>query len=200
MDPSSFKQCLTSRYLAGVICVKTYKHHYHWQNSPSWVIAFLGIFTCLEFPTVFFYRGSSSALRSTPQPGGRVSVFMSPSDRVAHLYTQAQGSPFVAFYDSQSCGGIILSASIRETYIRMIQTQNTRLHTQKQILQSAWFTLRHWYFYGKLSSLQSDNAFHLYSGGDRFESLPEHQLSWSRFSVGFPLCGPLILLVPGALS
>jgi hypothetical protein len=44
----------------------------------------------------------------------QVCVFMSPTDRVAQLYSQALRSLIVAFYDSQGYGGGIL----------------TRLHTE----------------------------------------------------------------------
>jgi hypothetical protein len=54
----------------------------------------------MDFVTIFFYRASSSALRPTPNLEDRVSVFMSPSDKVAQLYPQAPGSLFVALYDS----------------------------------------------------------------------------------------------------
>jgi hypothetical protein len=48
----------------------------------------------------FFKQG----LQSYVQPQNledQVSVFKPPSDRVAQLYIQAQGSLFVAYYDSQ---------------------------------------------------------------------------------------------------
>jgi hypothetical protein len=48
-------------------------------------------------------------LRPTPNLEDQVSVFMSPSDRVAQLYREAPGSLFVAFYDSQGYGGGILT-------------------------------------------------------------------------------------------
>jgi hypothetical protein len=41
----------------------------------------------------------------TPKPEGRVTVFMSPRNKVAQLYPRALGSLFVASYDSQSYGG-----------------------------------------------------------------------------------------------
>jgi hypothetical protein len=44
-----------------------------------------------------------------------MSSYLGPSDRVAQLYPQAPGTPFIAFYDSHGCGGGIL----------------TRLHTDK---------------------------------------------------------------------
>jgi hypothetical protein len=65
------------------------------------------VFTSLDFSTIFFYRARSSALRPTPNLDCQVSVFMSPSDRMAQLYPQAPGSLFVAFYDSQGEGGIL---------------------------------------------------------------------------------------------
>jgi hypothetical protein len=41
-----------------------------------------------------------------PQPGrARSSVFISPRNRVTQLYSQALGSFFVTFYDSQDYGG-----------------------------------------------------------------------------------------------
>jgi hypothetical protein len=48
----------------------------------------------------FFYGARSSALRRTPNLEDQVSVFTSPSDRVAQLYPQAPDSLLVAFYDS----------------------------------------------------------------------------------------------------
>jgi hypothetical protein len=67
------------------------------------------IFTCFYFATILFYRVRSSALRQTPNLEDQVSVFMSLCDRVAQLYPQAPGSLFVAFYDSQGYGGVILT-------------------------------------------------------------------------------------------
>jgi hypothetical protein len=46
-----------------------------------------------------------SQIRDSPNRDGQVPVFISPRDRVARLYTQALGSIFVAFYDSQGYGG-----------------------------------------------------------------------------------------------
>jgi hypothetical protein len=39
---------------------------------------------------------------------GQVPVYLSPKNRVAHLYPRALGSLFVATYNIQSCGGGIL--------------------------------------------------------------------------------------------
>jgi hypothetical protein len=50
-----------------------------------------------------------SALLPTPNLEGQVSVFISPSDRLAKIYPQAQGSLFVALYESQGYGGGILT-------------------------------------------------------------------------------------------
>jgi hypothetical protein len=61
------------------------------------------VFTSLDFATIF--RARSSAVRAIPNLEDQVSVFMSPSDRVVHLYRQA----FVAFYDLQGDGGSILT-------------------------------------------------------------------------------------------
>jgi hypothetical protein len=60
----------------------------------------------LDFATVvFFYRARSSPLHPTPNLEDQVPVFMPASDRVAHLYPQAQCSLFITFYDSQGYGG-----------------------------------------------------------------------------------------------
>jgi hypothetical protein len=48
-------------------------------------------------------------LHQTPNLEDQVSVFMSPSDRVAQLYPQAPGSLFIASYDLQGYGGGILT-------------------------------------------------------------------------------------------
>jgi hypothetical protein len=48
-------------------------------------------------------------MRPIPNLEVQVSVFMSPSHRVAQLYPQAPGSVFVAYYDLQGCGGSILT-------------------------------------------------------------------------------------------
>jgi hypothetical protein len=42
---------------------------------------------------------------SIPNLEDQVTVFMSPSDRVAQLYPQALGSLFIAFYNLQGYGG-----------------------------------------------------------------------------------------------
>jgi hypothetical protein len=57
----------------------------------------------------FFYGANSSALHPTLNLEDQVSVFISPSDRVAQLYHQVWGSRFVAFYDLQGYGGGILT-------------------------------------------------------------------------------------------
>jgi hypothetical protein len=59
------------------------------------------VFTSLDFATITFYRARPSALHLTLNQEEKISLFMSPSDRVAQLHPQALGSPFVAFYDSQ---------------------------------------------------------------------------------------------------
>jgi hypothetical protein len=57
-------------------------------------------------------------LRPTPNLEDQVSVFMSPSDRVAQLYPLPLDSLFVVFYDSQDYGGGILNhqGTIHYTY------------------------------------------------------------------------------------
>jgi hypothetical protein len=63
-------------------------------------------------------------------------VFMSPSDRVTQLYSQAPGFLFAAFYDSQSCGGGILTrlhaglpAILTVVYIRFHQFRQTHAYS-----------------------------------------------------------------------
>jgi hypothetical protein len=46
-----------------------------------------------------------SQIRDFPNLEGQVPVFISPRNRVAHLYPQALGSLFVASYDSKGYGG-----------------------------------------------------------------------------------------------
>jgi hypothetical protein len=46
-----------------------------------------------------------SQIRGSPNLEAQVPVFISPRNRVAQLYSQALGSLFVAFYDSQGYGG-----------------------------------------------------------------------------------------------
>jgi hypothetical protein len=57
-----------------------------------------------------------------------MSVFMFPSDRVDHLYTQALGSLFIAWYDSQGYGGGILTCLHRGFGIIHRQVQGTMQH------------------------------------------------------------------------
>jgi hypothetical protein len=64
-------------------------------------------------------RGTSdhillTQIRDSSNLEGQVPVFISPSYRVAPLYTQALGSLFVASYDSQSWGGGIRPACTRD--------------------------------------------------------------------------------------
>jgi hypothetical protein len=67
-----------------------------------------------------FYRARPSDLRPTLNQEDQVPVFMSPSNRVAQLYLKAPGSLFVAFYDSQSYGGCILTRLHLETLVAFI--------------------------------------------------------------------------------
>jgi hypothetical protein len=96
-------------------------HHHHWQNSPIWAIALFRrfcqnrqldrpVFTSLDFATIIFLHSKVIGLVSnSPNLEDQVSVFTSPSDRVAQLYPQALDSLFVAFYDSQGYGGGFLT-------------------------------------------------------------------------------------------
>jgi hypothetical protein len=98
------------------------------KQSPFQAIAFLRrfcqtclrelhhpVFTSLDFTTIIsFCRARSSALCATLNLVDQVSVFTSPSDRMAQLYPHALGSLFVAFYDLQGYGGGIL------TYLHMV--------------------------------------------------------------------------------
>jgi hypothetical protein len=46
---------------------------------------------------------------------------MSPSDRVTKLYPQAPGSFFVAFYESQDYGGVILTRLKNRDVLQILQ-------------------------------------------------------------------------------
>jgi hypothetical protein len=52
---------------------------------------------------------SLSHIRDSPNLQGQVPIFISPRNRMARIYPQALGSPFVASYDSQGYGGYIRS-------------------------------------------------------------------------------------------
>jgi hypothetical protein len=70
-----------------------------------------------ELTTIFY-----CLIWDSPNQKGQVSVFISPRNRVTQLYPRgALGSLFVASYDSQGCGGGIL----------------TRLHTGKLLMTVA---------------------------------------------------------------
>jgi hypothetical protein len=57
------------------------------------------VFGSFDFATIIVYRASSSFLRPIINLEDQVSVFISPSSRVAQLYPLAQGSRFIAFYN-----------------------------------------------------------------------------------------------------
>jgi hypothetical protein len=57
---------------------------------------------------------------------------MFPSDRVAQLCSQAQGSVFCAFYDSQGYGGIIITHLDKDRFTRMTP-EKFCIDTLKQI-------------------------------------------------------------------
>jgi hypothetical protein len=69
----------------------------------------------------FFLQSKVVSLESKPNLEDQVSVFTSPSDRVAQLYPQALGSYLFAFYYSQGYGGGILTLlHIRGILYRLI--------------------------------------------------------------------------------
>jgi hypothetical protein len=69
------------------------------------------VFTSLDFATVIFVQSKVVNLASSPPTGGPGFCIysMSPSDRVTKLCPQTPDSLSVAFYDSQSYGGDILT-------------------------------------------------------------------------------------------
>jgi hypothetical protein len=94
-----------------------YVHYHHRQNSPFWVMPFLRRFCQIcKLPAFHYFTfrnevslsASLSALRPTPTLEDHVSVFMSPSDRVAQFYPQAPSYLFIS-YDSRGYGGGILT-------------------------------------------------------------------------------------------
>jgi hypothetical protein len=58
---------------------------------------------------MFFIKSKVVSLACNPNLEEQISVFTSPSERVAQLYPPAPSSLFVAFYDSQGYVGAILS-------------------------------------------------------------------------------------------
>jgi hypothetical protein len=74
----------------------------------SWYELDHQVFTSLDFATIIFLQSKVVSLSPTPNLEDQVPVFMSPSDKVVQLYPQAPGSLFIASYDSQGYGGIIL--------------------------------------------------------------------------------------------
>jgi hypothetical protein len=54
-----------------------------------------------------------SQIWGSPNLDGQVPIFISPSNRVAQLYSQALGSHFVTSYGSQGYGGGVWTASTR---------------------------------------------------------------------------------------
>jgi hypothetical protein len=62
----------------------------------------------MEFKTIIVKQNKIVNLASNTQPEVLVSVFMSPSERVAQLYPQVPGSLLVT-YDSQGYGRGILT-------------------------------------------------------------------------------------------
>jgi hypothetical protein len=65
--------------------------------------------------TAIFY----SLIWDSPNLEGQVPVFISPRNRVAQLYPRALGSLFVASYDSQGCGGGILTRLHTPTFLSL---------------------------------------------------------------------------------
>jgi hypothetical protein len=64
----------------------------------------------MDLAIIILFEGKTVSLASNPQNlGDQVSVFITLSDRVAQLYSQAAGSLFVALYASQGYGGGILT-------------------------------------------------------------------------------------------
>jgi hypothetical protein len=83
------------------------------------ICPFLGIiqsgFHFFRFRNSNFLQNKVISLASNPQPGGPVSVFMFPSDRVAKVCPKAPGSLFVVFSDLQGYGGRIRTRRSRGT-------------------------------------------------------------------------------------
>jgi hypothetical protein len=67
------------------------------------------VFTSSDFTTIIFYRARSSVLHATPNLEDQDPVFMSPSDMVVQLYTQAPGYLLLTFINSQGYDGGILT-------------------------------------------------------------------------------------------
>jgi hypothetical protein len=89
------------------------------------------IFTCLDFRTGILLQNKVISLASNPWPGGLSIFFMSPSNRVAQLYLQAQDSPFIS-YILQGYGGSIL------THLHMVM-----LHINSAVIHCCVYTNYH---------------------------------------------------------
>jgi hypothetical protein len=91
----------------------------------------------------------SSALHSAPNLEDLVSVFMCSSDRVGQLHPQTSGSLFVAFYDSQSYSGGILTlihtGAVQGIQVAYIQFPVCILHKLGIRLELSNFRLSHEY-------------------------------------------------------
>jgi hypothetical protein len=68
------------------------------HNLPQKILPHFNCFSLLWISQQYlsFYRSRSSALYPTPNLEGQV-LYLSPSDRMTHLYPQPPGSLFVAF-------------------------------------------------------------------------------------------------------
>jgi hypothetical protein len=85
-----------------------HRRHHYWRDSLFWATAFLrrfyqtaSSFHLFGFHYNFFTEQGCQPCVQPPNLEHQVPVFMPPSDRVAQLYAQAQGSICVAFYNSQ---------------------------------------------------------------------------------------------------
>jgi hypothetical protein len=76
-----------------------------------------------------------SQSRDSPNLDGQVLVVTSDRNRVAQLYHQALGSLFVAFYDSQGCGGGIRTCLTRTTSRLYIALARIPQKTYLQLLR-----------------------------------------------------------------
>jgi hypothetical protein len=73
-------------------------------------MAFLRRFCQIASCFLFFgFRNNHFLLQNRVSLASSVPVFMFLRKRVAQLYPQAPGSLWIAFYDSQGCGGDILT-------------------------------------------------------------------------------------------
>jgi hypothetical protein len=87
------------------------KHPFRNHSLPKKILPNCILFSLLWIPQkyIFFTKQDREPCDQPPNLEDHVPVFISPSDRVAQLYSKVPGSLFVVFYESQGDGGFVSS-------------------------------------------------------------------------------------------